>query len=174
MGSMPADPKKEATRFDIKTMLRYPAGTDKEILKIYLEYNDILVTKGIGSYNIWMKRANYLYALERLEEAVLALDMALEHDPRSSEGHFLKGVCLQLIALRENEGSFDGMLGEIPLRLLKEAKRAFETALMLNPADDEAVQYITNLRCLLYSPGGREEATEASAGAEGAVGAATA
>ncbi len=149
---MAAEPNATATRVDIKTLLRHPEGTDHAILGIYLEYNDILVGKGIGSFNIWMKRANYLYGLERLEEAIMAVDMALAHDRANTEALFLKGVCLQLLALRESGDGFEGPLADIPLRLLREAKGVFEQVVAANPNDDEAHTYLTNLRCLLYSP----------------------
>lgn len=133
-------------------MLRYPHGADPEILKIYLEYSDILIRKGIGSYNIWMKRAHYLYALGRMEDAVMAVDEALTYKPADVEAFFLKGVCLQLLALRESGDGFDGPLVEASSRLLKQAKGCFEAVLVQNPDDHEAMAFLTNIRCLLYSP----------------------
>jgi tetratricopeptide (TPR) repeat protein len=143
-------------KVDLRTLFRAPLGVDRELLEIFLKYNDVLLDRGITTYNIWMKRAHYLYGLGRLDEAVLAVEQALQVEPLSSDAHFLLGVCLQLQAVDVAGGHLDG---NIPLEvrsLLESAAIAFEATIELNPGDLEAGNHLTNLRCLLYEPGANQ------------------
>lgn len=139
-------------RLDLHGLLRAPQNVDEELLRIFLKYNNVLIERGISTFNIWMKRAHYLYNLKRYEEATQAIQEALLHEPHSADAHFLLGVCLQLMAAEESGGDLD----ELPLNvraLFETALVAFEATLELNPDDEEARSCLTNLRCLLYSPG---------------------
>lgn len=146
-------------RVDARTLFRAPEGADEELLSIFLKYNDVLLKRGIGSFNIWMKRAHYLYGLGRYEDAVDALQEALYHDAHHADAHFMLGVNFQLIALERGNGQFEEPLGQEVRQLLEAASLAFEASLELNPDDQEAQAYLTNLRCLLYDP---EDAPEMS------------
>jgi tetratricopeptide (TPR) repeat protein len=148
-----ADKSREPMKVDLRTLFRAPLGVDRELLEIFLKYNDVLLDRGITTYNIWMKRAHYLYGLGRFDDAVDAIEEALKHDPLSSDAHFLLGVCLQLQAVEQADGD---IVGEITLdtrSLLESAAVAFEAALELNPGDQEADGHLTSLRCILYEPG---------------------
>lgn len=147
-----SETKTPPTRLDVKTLLRGPVGNDPELLAIFLKYNDVLLKRGIGTFNIWMKRAHYLHGLGRYEDAIQAVQEALLHEPHSSDAHFLMGVCFQLLALDEAGGDFDEPLTEEVHSLLESAALAFEATLELNPGDEEAGMYLTNIRCLIYSP----------------------
>ncbi len=143
-------------RLDIHSLLRAPQNVDRELLQIFLKYNNVLIERGISTFNIWMKRAHYLYNLGDYEEATSAIQEALLHDPHSADAHFLLGVCLQLMAAQEAGGDLDG---ELPLNvraLFETALVAFETTLEMNPDDEEARSSLTNLRCLIYEPGAQQ------------------
>lgn len=148
----PQSPK-SPIRVDAQSLFRAPVGTDEELLSIFLKYNDVLLKRGVSTFNIWMKRAHYLYGLGRYEDAVDAIQEALVHDPASADAHFMLGVNLQLLGLEATGGKLEDPLGEESRNWLEAAALAFKATLELNPADEEANGYLVNLRCLLHTPG---------------------
>lgn len=156
-------------RLDVHTLLRAPQGVDEELLEIFLKYNNVLIDRGISTFNIWMKRAHYLYNLNRYEEATNAVQEALLHDPHNSDAHFLLGVCLQLMAAKEAGGRLEDDMTLSVRSLFDTAMAAFEAVLDLNPDDEEAEMALSNLRCLVYTPGSNEmilQQTPAPAGSD--------
>jgi tetratricopeptide (TPR) repeat protein len=149
-------------RLDLRSLLRAPQGVDEELLQIFLKYNNVLIDRGISTFNIWMKRAHYLYNLKKYNEATNAIQEALIHDPHSADAHFLLGVCLQLMAVDEADGDLDGELPMNVRALFETAMVAFEATLELNGEDEEARSCLTNLRCLLYSPGAQQIISESA------------
>lgn len=154
-------------RLDVHTLLRAPQGVDEELLQIFLKYNNVLIDRGISTFNIWMKRAHYLYNLNRYEEATNAVQEALLHNPHNADAHFLLGVCLQLMAAKEADGKLEDDMPLSVRALFDTAMAAFEATLELNPEDEEAELALSNLRCLIYTPGTNQMIVQQTPGSGG-------
>lgn len=94
----------------------------------------------------------YRRYLERdFRGAVVALHRAVLADDHHAESHFLKGICLQLMALDDAE-KHPGFPAQVPTTaqgLLLKAEWAFRTVIELNPMDQEARTYLQGLEALL-------------------------
>jgi len=144
--------------FDFRLMFRYPNEVSADVARDLL---GTTLAPGVEPHEYWLRRALGHYLLARFDDALRALGLALSHDAASGEAHYLRGVCLQLLALEaaQRDPTFPLVLSPEAKQRFELARDAFLRALELNPDDDESRQMVVGLRFLL---GEAEPGDEAS------------
>jgi hypothetical protein len=136
---------------DLHTAMGDPLGADPRGVPRDTEARTLLTNGIIDAAQYWYLRGLRRYLARDFAGTADAMNLALLHNPRFSEAHFLKGVSQQLIAIQVAEKSPD-FPERLPPRahsLLLKARWSLLIAVDMNPEDEEARTYLQGIEALL-------------------------
>lgn len=136
---------------DLHTSMGDPLGADPRGVPRDAEARRLLFEGVIGPAQYWYLRGLRRYLARDFTGTTDAMNLALLHDPRFLEAHFLKGVAHQLnaISLAEKSPDFPQRIPARAHSLLLKARWSLSIVLDLNPDDEETRTYLNGIEALL-------------------------